>query len=154
MSEPVKQPQNRDVMRSAIIGSILLCLVGTLEAEAQSKELYVFKNVRKERLKAARKARKEACERKVNRDFFMRVRTLASRNEAKVQVSMKRPHETELIIADMNGTQLASIHKGELEKGLYEFTYEPEGAVRKPFVCSLVIDGKTEAMRVVKFNSF
>ena len=141
-------------MRSALIALLLLSIVGTFEVEAQPKEMYVFKNVRKEHLKAARKARKEARERKVSHDFYMRVRTLASLNEAKVEVSMKKPHQTELIIADMNGTQLASIHKGELEKGLYEFTYAPDGAIRKSFVCSLVIDGKTEAMRVVKFNSF
>ncbi len=141
-------------MRTPLIVLMLFSLFGAFKVVAQSKELYVFKDERKEHLEAARIARKEAREKKVSNDFNMRVRTLTSLNEAVVQVSMKKTHNTELIIADMNGTHLASIQKGELKKGQYEFTYAPEGTIRKPFVCSLLIDGRTEAMRIVKFNSF
>ena len=129
---------------------MLLC---SFSSEAQT-ELYVFKNVRREHLKAAKKARQEAREKHVSNDFYMRIRTLATLNEARVQVNMKKAHNTELIIADMNGTQLASIQSGELNVGQHDFTYAPEGTLRKPFVCRLLIDGKTEAMKVVKFNSF
>ncbi len=139
-------------MKPAIIFIAFLLIAGA--TAAQPKELYVFKDVGKEHLKAARKARKEAREKNVKNDFYMRVRTIASLNEAKVQVSMKRAHDAELTISDMNGTLLASIQKGELQKGQHEFTYAPEGSLHRPFVCRLLIDGRTEAMRVVKFNSF
>ena len=54
----------------------------------------------------------------------------------------------------MNGTELAMIFKGGLGEGKHEFNYEPEGNLRKPLVCQLILEGKTEAMKVVKFNSF
>ena len=54
----------------------------------------------------------------------------------------------------MNGTELAMIFKSGLGEGKYEFTYEPESNLRKPFVCQLMLEDKTEAMKVVKFNSF
>ncbi len=141
-------------MRSAII--ILFCglVLGNLSALAQSSDLYVFKNERKEHLQAARKARKLAREKAVANDFYMRVRTQTSLNKAKMEVKMKKAHDTEIRVTDMNGTELAMLHKGTLEEGQYEFSYEPEGTLRKPFVCQLLIDGKTEAMKVVKFNSF
>ena len=123
-------------------------------AIAQSSELYVFKNERKEHFKAAKLARAAAREKAVANDFYMRVRTQTSLSTAKMQVDMKKSHETTIRVTDMNGSELAMLHSGELEKGMHEFTYEPEGNLRKPFVCQLMIDGKTEAMKVVKFNSF
>jgi len=140
-------------MRKITISIAFGMLFCSFSVMAQT-ELYVFKNVRKEHLKAAKKAREEAREKRVSNDFFMRIRTLATLNEARIQVNMKKRHNTELVIADMNGRQLASIQSGELEVGQHDFTYSPEGTLRKPFVCRLLIDGKTEAMKVVKFNSF
>ena len=67
---------------------------------------------------------------------------------------MTKAHDAELVISDMNGNHVASIHKGELTEGDHEFSYLAEGNTRKPFVCKLNIDGRTEAMKVVKFNSF
>jgi hypothetical protein len=133
---------------------LLLCCSTHLVAWSQPQELYVFKDERKEHLAEARRERAEAREKKVYQDFFMRVRTIASMNEARVEINMKKTHDAEVIIADMNGQFLASMHKGSLDEGTHEFSYIPEGTLRKPFVCRLVIDGKTEAMRVVKFNSF
>lgn len=141
-------------MRSAIIGLTISLVFSSISAFAQSNALYVFKNERKEHLQAARKARKEAREKNVANDFYMRVRTQTSTNKAKMEVKMKKGHDTEIRVTDMNGTALATVYKGELEEGQYEFSYEPEGTLRKPFVCQVLIDGKTESMRVVKFNSF
>lgn len=121
---------------------------------AQSADLYVFKNERKEAFEAARKAREEHRAKAVSNDFYMRVQTLASLQTAKMQLNMKKAHNAEIKVADMNGNELATLHKGELEKGQYEFSYEAEGNLRKPLVCQLLIDGKTEAMKVVKFNAF
>ena len=84
----------------------------------------------------------------------MRVRTQTSLSTAKMQVDMKKSHDTTIRVTDMNGAELAMLHQGELKEGQYEFTYAPEGNLRKPFVCQVMIDGKTEAMKVVKFNSF
>jgi hypothetical protein len=140
-------------MKPAIITALL---VGILIENccAQSSELYVFKNERKEHLEAARKARAEAREKDVAGDIYMRVRTQTSLSTAKMQVDMKKSHDTTVRVTDMNGAELAMLHQGELKEGQYEFTYEPEGNLRKPFVCQVMIDGKTEAMKVVKFNSF
>lgn len=123
-------------------------------ASAQSSELYVFRNERKEHFAAARKARAEARAKAVSNDFYIRVRTQTSLSTAKMQVDMKKSHDTTIKVTDMNGSELATLHTGELQEGLHEFTYEPEGNLRKPFMCQLMIDGKTEAMKVVKFNSF
>lgn len=141
-------------MRSAIFSITIIILLSTLSVSAQNNGLYVFKNERKEHLQAARKARKEAREKKVGNDFYMRVRTQTSLNSAQMQISMKKAHDAEIRVTDMHGTELAMLYKGELTEGQYEFKYEPEGTLRKPFVCQLLIDGKTEAMKVVKFNSF
>lgn len=138
----------------AIISILCVIFFISTSAFAQTSELYVFKNERKEHLDAARKARKEAREKKVSDDFYIRVRTQTSKNAAQVQVSMKKTHNAEVRVTDMNGNEIATVYKGELQEGEYEFNYEPEGTLRKPFVCQLMIDGKTEAMRVVKFNSF
>lgn len=127
---------------------------GIISADAQNSNLYIFKNERKEHLNAARKARKLARERKLSNDYYIRVKTLASLNEANVWLSLKIPMNAEVVIADMNGNELALLQKGELDKGSHEFKYIPEGAINRPFVCTLKVDGKTEAMRVVKFNSF
>ena|GEM_PF-1118381 len=135
---------------------IITFLLGTFVTSCfgQSSELYVFKNERKEHLDAARKAREVEREKAVSNDFYMRVRTQTSLSTAKMQVDMKKSHDTTIRVTDMNGAELATLHKGELKEGQHEFTYEPEGNLRKPFVCQVMIDGKTEAMKVVKFNSF
>ena len=139
-------------MRSATLTFILFLTFGT-SASAQT-ELYVFKDKRKEHLKAARKERKEAREKAIQNDFYMRVRAQTSLSKAKMEIAMKKPHDAVIRVTDMNGNELATIYEGELDKGQHEFYYEPEGNLRKPFVCQLMLDGKTEAMKVVKFNAF
>ncbi|MCB9205429.1 MAG: hypothetical protein H6603_10670 [Flavobacteriales bacterium] len=140
-------------MRQALF-TILISVFCLLKVNAQSTELYVFKDERKEHLKAARKERAEAREKAVQRDFYMRVHTQTSISTAKLEISMKKAHEAELKVTDMNGQELATLHKGQLTEGQHEFSYEAEGNLRKPLVCQLLIDGKTEAMKVVKFNAF
>ena len=136
------------------IFTFLLFAAFVVSASGQSTELYVFKNERKEALSKAKKEREIARAKAVSKDFYMRVRTQTSLNVAKMQIEMKKPHDTEVKVTDMNGNEVASVYKGELKKGHHEFTYEAEGNLKKPFVCHLMIDGKTEAMKVVKFNSF
>lgn len=133
---------------------ILLAVCIATNCLGQSPELYVFKDAHKEHMELARKARAEAREKDVASDIYMRVRTQTSLSTAKMQVDMKKSHDTTIRVTDMNGAELAMLHQGELKEGQYEFTYEPEGNLRKPFVCQVMIDGKTEAMKVVKFNSF
>lgn len=140
-------------MRSALFTLITIIALSGL-ATAQNTELYVFKDERKEHLKAARKARKEAREKAVQNDFYMRVRTQTSLSKAKMEIAMKKPYAAVIQVTDMNGTLLDTIYEGELTEGQHEFFYEPEGNLRKPFVCRLMLDGKTEAMKVVKFNAF
>lgn len=140
-------------MKSATL-TFILAIAFSAFASAQKTELYVFKDERKEHLKAARKARKEAREKAVANDFYMRVRTQTSLSKAKMEIAMKKPHDAIVKVTDMNGTLLDTLFEGELAVGQYEFYYEPAGSIRKPFVCQLMIDGKTEAMKVVKFNSF
>ncbi len=140
-------------MKQLIITAMLIASVAA-QCTAQSSELYVFKNERKEHLDAARRARAEAREKAVANDIYMRVRTLTSLSSAKMEVDMKKSHDTTIRVTDMNGTELATLFSGELGQGQHEFTFEPEGNLRKPFVCQVLIDGKTEAMKVVKFNSF
>ena len=140
-------------MKSASI-FLILAMAFSLDTQAQSTELYVFKNERREHLQAAKRARKEAREKAVSNDFHMRVRTLTSLSTASMQIEMKKAHDAVVRITDMNGQELAKVFEGELDKGQYEFSYTPEGNLRKPFVCHLMLDGKTEAMKVVKFNSF
>lgn len=134
-----------------LIATLVACFA--LGATAQT-ELYVFKDERKEHLKAARKERKEAREKAVQHDFYMRVRTQTSISKAKMEIAMKKKYDAVVKVTDMNGTLLDTLYEGELRKGQYEFYFEPEGNLRKPFVCQLVLDGKTEAMKVVKFNAF
>lgn len=129
-------------------------IIIVFECQAQPTELYVFKNERKEHLAAARKARAVAREKAVAKDFYMRVRTQTSVRKATMQLTMRKPHETVVRITDMNGMELATLYRGTLEKGVYEFAFVPQNNLRKPFVCQVLIDGKTEAMKVVKFNSF
>jgi len=140
-------------MKQAII-LLFAAMTVSLTAAAQSSELYVFKNERKEHFDAARRARAESRKKAVANDIYMRVRTLTSTSTAKMQVDMKKSHNTTIRVTDMNGGELAMLHQGELKEGQYEFIFEPEGNLRKPFVCQVMIDGKTEAMKVVKFNSF
>jgi hypothetical protein len=71
-----------------------------------------------------------------------------------MEIAMKKSYDAEIKVTDMNGTELATVYKGELKEGQHEFYFEPEGDIRKPFVCQLLLDGKTEAMKIVKFNSF
>jgi hypothetical protein len=120
----------------------------------QTTELYVFKDERKEHLELARKAREAERAKAVSNDFYMRVRTQTSLSTAKMEIEMKKSYDAEICVTDMDGTEVAQVFKGELKKGQHEFTYTPEGNLRKPFVCELKLDGKTEAMKVVKFNSF
>lgn len=140
-------------MKSALFTLITVVAVSGFAA-AQNSNLYVFKDERKEHLKAARKARKEAREKAVQNDFYMRVRTQTSLSKAKMEIAMKKSHDAVIKVTDMNGALLDTIYEGELEKGRHEFYYEAEGSLRKPFVCQLMLDGKTEAMKVVKFNAF
>ena len=140
-------------MRLPIITLFILFLAATV-AQAQTPELYVFKDERKEHLKAAKQARAVAREKAVQNDFYMRVRTQTSISQAKMEIAMKKTHDAEIKVTDMNGNALATVYKGELTEGHHEFYFEPEGDIRKPFVCQLLLDGKTEAMKVVKFNSF
>ncbi len=137
-----------------IIFTTLITVFFASNIMAQSSDLYVFKNERKEHFKAAKLARATAREKAVSNDFYMRVRTQTSLSTAKMHVDMKKSHDTTIRVTDMNGSELAMLYTGELEEGMHEFTYEPKGNLRKPFVCQLMIDGKTEAMKVVKFNSF
>lgn len=139
-------------MRPAIFIIISLAFFAS-KANGQT-ELYVFKDERKEHLQAARKARKEAREKAVQNDFYMRVRTQTSLSTAKMEIAMKKAYDAVVKVTDMNGTELATVFEGELAEGQHEFYFEPEGTLRKPFVCQLLIDGKTEAMKVVKFNAF
>ena len=132
----------------------LAIMAFSLTATAQTSELYVFKNERKEHFKKARLERAAAREKAVANDFYMRVRTQTSMSTAMMMIDMKKSHDAEVRITDMNGTELLMVFKGELGEGKHEFTYEPEGNLRRPFVCQLMLDGKTEAMKVVKFNSF
>ena len=139
-------------MRTILLSFAIIIACGSV-ASAQT-ELYIFKDERKEHLKAARKARQEAREKAVENDFYMRVRTQTSQSKAKMEIAMKKPHDAEIKVADMNGNEFAVVYKGELKEGQHEFYYEADGNLRKPFVCQLLIDGKTEAMKVVKFNAF
>ena len=141
-------------MRIGILALVLSFVMSGITANAQTNNLYVFKNERKEHLQAAKRARKEAREKAVQNDFYMRVRTLTSLSTANMMIDMKKSHSAVVRVTDMNGTELAMVFEGELEKGQHEFIYEPEGNLRKPFVCQLLLDGKTKAMKVVKFNSF
>jgi hypothetical protein len=134
-----------------LITALLVCFASSASAQT---ELYVFKDERKEHLKAARKERKEAREKAVQHDFYMRVRTQTSMSKAKMEIAMKKKYNAVVKVTDMNGTLLDTVYQGELKKGQYEFYFKPEGNLRKPFVCQLVLDGKTEAMKVVKFNAF
>jgi len=140
-------------MKQAIL-VLLAAMALSLTATAQSSNLYVFKNERREHLKAAKLARASAREKAVANDFFIRIRTQTSMSTAMMMIDMKKPYDAEVRITDMNGAELAMVFKGELGEGKHEFIFEPEGNLRKPFVCQLMIDGKTEAMKVVKFNSF
>jgi hypothetical protein len=140
-------------MKQVII-ALLATMALSLTATAQSNNLYVFKNERREHLKAAKLERAAAREKAVANDFFIRIRTQTSMSTAMMMIDMKKPYDAEVRITDMNGAELAMVFKGKLGEGKHEFTYEPEGDLRKPFVCQLTLDGKTEAMKVVKFNSF
>lgn len=137
-----------------IIFTLFALLILSAVAQAQTPELYVFKDERKEHLKAAKLARQQAREKAVQNDFYMRVRTQTSLSKAKMEISMKKSYSAEIKVTDMNGTELATVYKGELKAGQHEFYFEPEGDIRKPFVCQLLLDGKTEAMKIVKFNAF
>ena len=141
-------------MRIGILALVLSFVMSGITANAQTNNLYVFKNERKEHLQAAKRARKEAREKAVQNDFYMRVKTLTSMSTAKMIIDMKKSHSAVVRVTDMNGTELAKVFEGLLEKGQHEFIFEPDGNLRKPFVCQLLLDGKTEAMKVVKFNSF
>lgn len=149
----VKDTETNSNMKSIFL-TLTLMVWYAIGAFAQSTELYVFKNERKEALEAARKAREEHRAKAVSNDFYLRVRTLTSLQTAKMELSMKKTHDAEVKVTDMNGQELATLHKGELKEGQYEFRYEADGNLRKPLVCQLLIDGKTEAMKVVKFNAF
>ncbi|MCF8461165.1 MAG: hypothetical protein K9G46_10590 [Flavobacteriales bacterium] len=140
-------------MKPLLLITFFVASIAT-NCKGQSSELYIFKDSHKEHLESARKARAEAREKNVAGDIYMRVRTQTSLSTAKMQVDMKKSHDTTIRVTDMNGAELAMLHQGELKEGQYEFTYAPEGNLRKPFVCQVMIDGKTEAMKVVKFNSF
>ncbi len=143
---------NQQPMKLTILTFAFLAF-SVIKSNAQT-ELYVFKDERKEHLKAARKARKEAREKAVQNDFYMRVRTQTSMSKAKMEIAMKKSYDAVVKVTDMNGALLDTVFKGELKEGQHEFYFEPEGNLRKPFVCQLVLDGKTEAMKVVKFNAF
>ena len=65
-----------------------------------------------------------------------------------MELAMKKAYEAEIRIADMNGNEIATVHQGMLQEGNHEFYFQPKGSLRKPFVCQLMIDGKTEAMKV------
>lgn len=140
-------------MKPALITLCMLLATATI-ASAQTPELYVFKDERKEHLKAAKRARQEAREKAVQNDFYMRVRAQTSQSKAKMEIAMKKAYEAEIKVTDMDGNQLATVYKGELAEGQHEFYFEPEGDLKKPFVCQLLLDGKTEAMKIVKFNAF
>lgn len=139
-------------MKLSLICAIFIAFLAQ-QAAAQTS-LYVFRDERKEHLKAARKERLAALEKAVQNDFHIRIRPLTSESTARMEIAMKKAYETEILISDMDGNQLATLHKGQLEEGKHEFYFQPEGSLRKPFVCQLLIDGKTEAMKVVKFNAF
>lgn len=141
-------------MKRIIIGLVGIYFISTVAVHGQNTELYVFKDERKEHLELARKVREAERAKAVSNDFYMRVRTQTSLSTAKMEIDMKKSYDAEIRVTDMDGTEVAQVFKGELKKGQHEFTYTPEGNLRKPFVCELKLDGKTEAMKVVKFNSF
>jgi len=150
----VNNRQTRKDMKSTITILSLGLLLASNAVFGQSTELYVFKNERLEHLKKARKERKEAREKAVQNDFYMRVRTQTSISKAKMEIAMKKAYNAVIQVTDMNGALLDTVFEGQLAEGQHEFYYEPEGNLRKPFVCRLMLDGKTEAMKVVKFNAF
>lgn len=141
-------------MKHAILLFLACYLGSTVIAWGQTTDLYVFKDERKEHFAKAKKEREEERAKAVGNDFYMRVRTQTSLSTAKMEIDMKKDHDAEIRVTDMDGTEVAKVYKGELKKGQHEFIYQPEGNLRKPYVCELKLDGKTEAMKVVKFNSF
>ena len=62
-------------MSRTVFTTALLTILTSSSVFAQT-ELYIFKDERKEHMKAAKKAREEAREKAVSNDFFLRVKPL------------------------------------------------------------------------------
>lgn len=102
----------------------------------------------------ARKARQAHREAALHNQYDLSVWTKTMTNQAKVNIQVGKEMDAELAICDMEGNTLQKIHNGKLRKGKHQFDYDSSVTQHRPLVCVLRIDGKLEAMKVVKFNAF
>ena len=128
--------------------------LGFTTSWAQPKELYVFKNEKRSHMAQAKKERQERREAALHQHYDLNVWTRTMTNQAKVDLNLKRDIDAELAICDMEGNTLEQIHSGRLKKGRHKFDYDSTVPQHRPLVCVLRVDGRLEAMKVVKFNAF
>lgn len=134
---------------------LTLILVSTGFASwAQPKEPYVFKHEKRNHMNEARKARKAHREAALHQYYDLNVWTKTMTNQAKVDLHLQKEMDAELAICDMEGNTLQQIHTGKLRKGNHHFDYDSSVPQHRPLVCVLRVDGRLEAMKVVKFNAF
>ncbi|MFT4680489.1 MAG: hypothetical protein ACI9FU_001575 [Granulosicoccus sp.] len=133
--------------------TLVLVSIG-LASWAQPKEPYVFKHEKRHHMNEARKARKAHQEAALHNYYELNVWTKTMTNQAKVDLHLTKEMDAELAICDMEGNTLQKIHTGKLRKGRHRFDYNPEVTQHRPLVCVLRVDGRLEAMKVLKFNAF
>lgn len=131
--------------------ALVLCTVVSI---AQPKELYVFKNEKRSHMAKAKKEREARREAALHQHYDLNVWTRTMTNQAKVDLHLNKEMDAELAICDMEGNTLQQIHSGKLKKGRHKFDYDSTVPQHRPLVCVLRVDGRLEAMKVVKFNAF
>ena len=103
---------------------------------------------------AAKKERETRREEALHRYYELDIWTRTMTNEAKVNVHLDKDMDAEIEIRNMDGETLELLHDGKLRKGKHQFAYTPSTTIHRPFICVFRVDGRLEAMKVVKFNSF
>lgn len=125
-----------------------------LAAWAQPQEVYVFKHEKRKHMLAAKKERQARREEALHQYYELDIWTRTMTNEAAVNIHLDKDMDAEIEIRDMNGETLELLHNGKLRKGKHKFNYIPNVPIHRPFVCVFRVDGRLEAMKVVKFNAF
>lgn len=103
---------------------------------------------------AAKKERQARRDEALHEFYEFDVWTRTMTNEANVSIHLDKDMEAEIEIHNMNGETLEQLHQGKLKKGKHQFNYTPNIPIHRPFLCVFRVDGRLEAMKVVKFNAF
>ncbi|NML21761.1 DNRLRE domain-containing protein [Pseudoflavitalea sp. G-6-1-2] len=71
------------------------------------------------------------------------------RGTSSVNITMKKAGMAQVVVYDMSGRRVATLHQGVLAAGNHRFRFTPSGKGTQLYIISFKADGKTELLRIL-----